>query len=127
MPQITLHIVFSGRISATETLLVVMAYVDDLIDSLCEHERFAYVAPPTPKKHVNAIRVNQAGLRIGECHQRAKYTDAQIEHMRSLHDAGVTYKEIAVMYQTNIYVIGKICRYEVRNQYADRVKIVEVE
>lgn len=111
-----------------------MAYVDDLIDSILGAERCAYAKPSPPvsqtkqEPQVNAVRVNQSGLRIGECHQRARFSDAQVEEMRRMHeDDGATYKEIAMMFKTNIYVVGKICRYESRNQYADRVKIVRVE
>lgn len=41
------------------------------------------------------LLLNEKGLRIGESHANARYTDHEVELMRELHEAGMTAKEIA--------------------------------
>ena len=57
---------------------------------------------------------DRSNIRLGEKHQRAKFTDAEVEIMRQLHEDGMTYDQIAEKFDANKYHIGKICRYERR-------------
>lgn len=41
------------------------------------------------------IARNHTGHRVGECHQKAKLTDAQVRKMRELHKTGVGYRKLA--------------------------------
>lgn len=73
----------------------------------------------TPAKtlHEAAVRVNEAGLRIGEDHQNAKLTDADVERIRDLHENdGMTYRALAEKFEVSWHCIGRICRYERRAQ-----------
>lgn len=68
------------------------------------------------------VAVNEAGLRVGESHQRAKLTDAEVEMIRRLHTEGLTYSELAAKFEVNRFHVGKICRFERRASFAVRVK-----
>lgn len=64
------------------------------------------------------VAVNDAGLRIGEDHPNAKLTDAEVERIRSLHEAErMSYKLLAEKFEISKGAIAKICRYERRAQY----------
>lgn len=39
------------------------------------------------------IAVNEAGLRIGESHQHAELTDAEVETIRELNEGGMSYAQ----------------------------------
>lgn len=60
------------------------------------------------------IAVNANGLRIGEDHQNAKLTDAEVDHIRKLNESGVGYKRLARMFEVSRSSIAMICRYERR-------------
>lgn len=64
------------------------------------------------------VAVNEAGLRIGEGHPNIKLTDSEIERIRSLHeDDGLSYRQIAGLYEISKGAVAKICRYERRAQF----------
>lgn len=63
------------------------------------------------------VAINERGLRIGEDHQNARLTDAQIDQMRDLHEThGVDYEALAAMFGISKWAVGRICRYERRAQ-----------
>lgn len=63
------------------------------------------------------IGVNEKGLRVGESHQRAKLTNAEVDRMRKLHEEeGFGYRRLARMFEVGRTTVCQICRYEVRNQ-----------
>lgn len=67
------------------------------------------------------VALNEDGRRICETHHRAVYSDAFIERIRSLHeDEFWSYGRIAMHLHISQRTVGKVCRYEVRNQYATR-------
>lgn len=73
------------------------------------------------------VAVNEVGLRIGEGHPNSKLTDAEVEIIRQLHeDDGMSYKEIAEKFEVSKWCIGKICRYERREQTPADWKEIEV-
>lgn len=63
------------------------------------------------------IGVNEQGLRIGQYHQRAKLTDAQVEELLDLRADGWGYKRLAKKFS--------ICKSQVRRivAYAQRVQL----
>lgn len=66
---------------------------------------------------IKYVATNDRGYRIGQDHQGAKLTDAEIEQIRDLHEiAGWGYRAIARAYGVHKDVVGKICRYERRAQ-----------
>jgi hypothetical protein len=68
------------------------------------------------------IGVNERGYRIGEEHPKATLTDAEVELLRKLNEAGLCYRELAEKFETNKGTVAKICRYERRCQYAVKFK-----
>jgi len=72
------------------------------------------------------VAVNEAGLRIGQCHHRAVLTDAEVDVVRDLHENdGLTYKELAEKFEVSKWAIGRICRYERRGQTPANWKKIE--
>jgi hypothetical protein len=53
------------------------------------------------------IRVNEGGRRIGEGHHRAKLTDADVELIYSMLDAGMGYARIAAKFDDIPGGVGK--------------------
>jgi hypothetical protein len=73
------------------------------------------------------VGVNDAGLRVGEDHQRAKLTDEEVERMRTLHEKEhIGYGRLARMFELSKRTVAKICRYEMRNQSATRYRTIRV-
>jgi DNA invertase Pin-like site-specific DNA recombinase len=71
------------------------------------------------------VAVNEAGLRIGEDHPNSRLTDAEVETIRQLHEAGMSYKELAEKFEVSKWAIGRICRYERRGQTPANWKKIE--
>lgn len=72
------------------------------------------------------IAVNEKGLRVGQYHQRAKLTDKEVEQIRWLYEhEGYRYGQLAEMFDIPKETVGRICRYERRNQPVARFREVE--
>lgn len=65
---------------------------------------------------IRFVPVNDRGLRIGEGHPRARLTDNDVENIRALGETGMRYRLIAEKFEVSKWMIGRICRYERRNQ-----------
>ena len=63
------------------------------------------------------VAVNERGLRIGEDHQNAKYTNGEIEMVLSLRDDGKSYGEIARLAEMPKSTVRDICTGRRRCQY----------
>jgi hypothetical protein len=72
------------------------------------------------------VAVNERGLRIGEDHQNAKYTDSEVEMVLSLRDAGKSYGCIARILEMPKSTVRDICRGIRRCQCAATWKTVRV-
>lgn len=70
------------------------------------------------------LAVNEAGLRVGEDHPRAKYTDGEIAMVHALRDAGWGYRAIAKKLEMPRSTVRNICRGTQRCQTAVRVKVI---
>jgi DNA invertase Pin-like site-specific DNA recombinase len=68
------------------------------------------------------VGVNEKGLRVGQDHQRAKITDHAVELIRSLHEGGMSYGEIAKKFEISKTLVCYICRYERRAQTPSRYR-----
>lgn len=65
------------------------------------------------------LAVNELGIRVGEDHQRAKLTNAEVDRMLYLHeDLGVGYKRLAQLFAVAVRTVRNICHYERRAQHA---------
>lgn len=69
---------------------------------------------------MRTVAYNDSNRRIGEGHPRSTILDCVVNRIRELHEQGVKYKELAVRFEISIYTVGKICRYERRNQAPHR-------
>lgn len=70
------------------------------------------------------IGVNERGFRVGESHQRAKFTDREIELMRSLHDAPhhLSYKAIGQRFECGHSYVRRVCLFLVRASHASEFR-----
>lgn len=71
------------------------------------------------------IAVNERGLRIGEDHQNAKYTNHEVEMVLDLRDEKLSYREISVRMDMPKSTVRDICKGNRRCQTADRWKEVK--
>lgn len=62
------------------------------------------------------VAINERGLRIGQDHHLARLADSDVELMRTLHEDGMTYNELADKFDVSPGTVGRICRYERRAQ-----------
>ncbi len=60
------------------------------------------------------ISVNERGQPVGEDHPRAKLNDAQVEHMRQLHEKGWSYGQLAKHFLSSKSTVCDICNYRTR-------------
>lgn len=72
------------------------------------------------------VAVNDRGLRIGEDHQNARYTNGEIEMVLALRDEGKSYGEIARLAEMPKSTVRDICKGNRRCQCATRWKVVRV-
>lgn len=72
------------------------------------------------------LMVNELGLRIGEDHQNAVLTDAEVDLIRLLHLRGMGYAALSEKFEVSIWTIGRICRYERRAQTVAGFKTMHV-
>ena len=70
--------------------------------------------------------VNERGLRIGEDHQNARYTNAEIEMVLTLRDEDKSYGEIARLVEMPKSTVRDICTGRRRCQYPADFKTVRV-
>lgn len=72
------------------------------------------------------VAVNERGLRIGEDHQNARYTNAEIEIVLTLRDEDKSYGEIARLVEMPKSTVRDICTGRRRCQYPADFKTVRV-
>lgn len=71
------------------------------------------------------VALNERGLRIGETHPQAKYTNLEIAEVLALRDQGMSYLEIAKVREMPRSTVAHICRGDRRCQTPDRYAKVE--
>ena len=58
---------------------------------------------------------NHTGHRVGECHQRAKLSDAQVRNMRNAHEKlGMSRAEVADQFKVSYWTARDILTYTTR-------------
>lgn len=70
------------------------------------------------------VAVNERGLRIGEDHQNARYTNREVEMVLALRDEGMSYGEIARKMEMPKSTVRDICTGRRRYQYPAGYKTV---
>ncbi len=71
------------------------------------------------------VAVTDRGLRVGEDHQNAKLTDAEVDNIRELREAhGFSYSLIADWFGVSKSTIAMVCRYERRAEVASEWKTI---
>ena len=71
------------------------------------------------------IAFNERGARINEGHARARLTDAEILTIYQLLDNGVSYMQIALVYEVSKSCIQHIASGRNRAQFIAKIKLVE--
>jgi len=72
------------------------------------------------------IAVNAQGRRIGEDHQRAVLTNAEVEQLLALRDEGYSYQRLAAMFEVSKSAVRNYCKGLRRGQSVARYKVVHV-
>lgn len=72
------------------------------------------------------VAVNERGLRIGEDHPNARYTNGEIEMVLGLRDEGLGYKRISKMAEIPVRTVRDIIKGKRRCQHATNWKTVRV-
>ncbi|WP_286744592.1 hypothetical protein [Aquabacterium sp. UBA2148] len=72
------------------------------------------------------VGVNERGIRVGQWHQRAILTDADIDRMLQLRDQGFSWKKLAAFFECSARHCRDICSGKKR-QMATRFKEVEID
>jgi len=73
---------------------------------------------------MGVVAVNDQGLRIGEDHPNARYTNAEVEMVLDLRDEGMGYKRIAQAMDMPVRTVRNICNFLRRSQVPARFKTV---
>lgn len=71
------------------------------------------------------VKVNENGRRIGEDHQRAKLTDREVDQIRDLRDAGMSYGQIAKKMDVGKTTVRDICVCRRRAHICVAVRIIQ--
>lgn len=75
---------------------------------------------------IKRVATNDRGMRIGEGHQNAKYSNETVDRIRAMHeDEGFTCAEIAKRLEIPLRTVRSICDYERRAQTVEG--FIEVE
>lgn len=72
------------------------------------------------------IGINERGLRVGEDHQNAKLTDAEVDMIRELHSEGLSYKTLAMKFDVSKSLIRYIVQFKRRGQVATSWRSVHI-
>lgn len=72
------------------------------------------------------VGINERGLRVGEDHQNARLTDAEVELVRELHREGMSYGRLAAKFEVSKSLIRYIVQYKRRGQIATEWRTVHV-
>lgn len=72
------------------------------------------------------VAVNERGFRIGQDHQRARYTDAEVGMVLDLRDEGMSYGEIARKAEMPKSTVRDICKGLRRCQTAADFRVVRI-
>lgn len=72
------------------------------------------------------IAVNERGIRIGEDHQNARYTNREIQHVLDMRDEGKSYGFIATVMDMPKSTVASICQGGRRCQFAVSYKTIKM-
>lgn len=72
------------------------------------------------------VAINERGLRVGQDHQNAKLTDAEIEMLLALRDEGWSYRQLADKFEVSKSAVRWYCIGGRRCQLVVRFKTVVV-
>lgn len=69
------------------------------------------------------LGVNDVGIRVGQDHQNAKLTDAEVELLLEFREQGLGYKRLALKFEISKAQVRRICSGDARHQIATRYVI----
>jgi DNA-binding CsgD family transcriptional regulator len=70
------------------------------------------------------VCLNQIGLRLGEDHQNAKLTNAEVDLLLTLRDEGLSYRQLALKFEISKSSVRDICKGRRRCQSPTRWKTI---
>lgn len=70
------------------------------------------------------VAVNELGIRIGEYHQNARYTDREIGLVLDLREEGKSYGEISKLVEMPKTTVRDICKFRRRSQTVAKWRVV---
>jgi len=76
------------------------------------------------KNHALVVKLSDRGLRVGESHGRARYTDAEVERMRQLREEGWTFSRIGKKFGCTRMHAYRICTFRQRATTPARIRVV---
>lgn len=79
---------------------------------------------PEPRLRPSRLTYSESGRRIGECHHRAKLTDAQIDSMFQMLEEGLSFRKIAHRMGISFWTARSIFRGRTRGAAIYKVKNV---
>ena len=81
----------------------------------------------TAVKPKTVVGVNDQGYRVAQDHpnHNPKITPVIVDALRALHEEGIGYGCLSLMFGISRGYIAQICRYEKRVSYATRWKTIE--
>lgn len=75
---------------------------------------------------IKLVAVNESGLRIGEDHPKARYTNHEVDLVLQLHDQGAGYGKIAAKMDMPKSTVQDFCNGRRRNQCPAEFKPVRI-
>ena len=79
---------------------------------------------PLPAVVKRKIGVNDLGLRVGQDHQNAKLTDAEVETLLRFREQGWGYKRLAAKFEISKAQVRRICSGLARHQIPTRYRLI---
>ncbi len=71
------------------------------------------------------VGVNERGIRVGQDHQNAKLTNAEVDLLLELHDQGWGYRRLATKFEISKRTVRGYCDGSRRGQVPARWKVIE--
>ena len=72
------------------------------------------------------VAVNAAGIRVGEDHQNAKLTNQEVDRLLELRDQGMSYGQLATIFEISKSGARQICKGRRRCQTPENFRMVHV-
>jgi hypothetical protein len=72
------------------------------------------------------VAINELGRRIGQDHHRAKLTNGEVEMLIQMHEEGIGYRRLAIMFDVSPSAVRYIVKGRIRAQYPTEFRVVHI-